>query len=100
MTFFALDIVAGPSAGGFTLLHHLISLLIDFKRVFFGIIIGSGGPELISVIFFMIINLIMLTLIINEHDDLLPLPHHLVHLRDRGKLLEKFIDTRLLLSDR
>ena len=99
MTFFALDILADPAAGSFTLLHHLISLLIDFKRVFFGIIIGSGGPELISVIFFMIINLIMLTLITNEH-DLLPLPQHLVHLRDGGKLLEKFIDTRLLLSDR
>ena len=96
MTFFALDIVAGPSARGFTLLHHLISLLIDFKRVFFGIIIGSGGPELISVIFFMIINA---ALIINKH-DLLPLPEHLVHLRDRGKLLEKFIHARLLLPDR
>ena len=95
MTFFALYILAGPSAGGFTLLHHLISLLIDFKRVFFAIIIGSGGPELISVIFFMIINA---ALIINKH-DLLPLSEHLVHLRDRGKLLEKFMHARLLLPD-
>jgi hypothetical protein len=84
LTFFALDILAGPSAGGFTLLHHLISLLIDFKRVFFAIIIGSSGPELISVIFFMIINA---ALIINKHDLLPLLPEHLVHLRDRGKLL-------------
>jgi hypothetical protein len=81
----ALNFMTHSAAGGFTLFYHLICLLIDFKSVVFGIIIGAA-PKLVIMTFFIVIKVTLLPLIIYQH-DLILVSQHVMHLGHLGKLV-------------